>query len=64
MSDQITWADLGPAEFDRRRMPKGHKSAPAEQAGLFFAAVEPLPVKATPLPAELPGQESLFGDGS
>ena len=59
----LTWADLGPAEFDRRRLPKGHKAAPADQAGLFFVAVPPAPAKVAPLPAELDGQGALFGDG-
>lgn len=59
---QVTWTDLGPAEFDRRRMPKGHKAAPADQAGLFFVAVPPAPAKGTALPPELPGQDALFGD--
>ena len=60
---RVTWADFGPAEFDRRRMPKGHKSAPADQGGLFFVAVPPKPAKTTALPPELPGQDALFGDG-
>jgi hypothetical protein len=62
MSDQVTWESYGPAEFDRRRMPKGHKSAPKDQGGLFVMAAEPLPAKVTPVPAELPGQDALFGD--
>jgi hypothetical protein len=62
MSDQVTWQDFGPAEFDRRRMPKGHKTAAKDQGGLFFVAVEPLPAKPATLPAELDGQAALFGD--
>ena len=62
--ERVTWADFGPAEFDRRRMPRGHKSAPADQAGLFFAAIPPAPAKAAPVPPELPGQDALFGDES
>ena len=65
MTDQsVTRADFGPAEFDRRRMPKGHKAPPADQAGLFFVAVPPKPAKAAALPPELPGQDALFGDES
>lgn len=59
---RVTWEDFGPAEFDRRRMPKGHKSAPADQAGLFFVATPPAPAKSAPPPPELPGQDALFGD--
>jgi hypothetical protein len=58
---EVTWSDLGPAEFDKRRMPKGHKSAPADQGGLFFMAVKPVPAKGAALAAELPGQGDLFG---
>ena len=61
MQDKVTWQDYGAAEFDRRRMPKGHKQAPAEQAGLFVMAAEPLPAKTAALPAELPGQLDIFG---
>jgi hypothetical protein len=56
-----TWLDLGPAEFDARRLPRGHQRAPADQGALFFAAVLPARVKAR-TPAELPGQVGLFGD--
>ena len=61
MSDQVTWQDYGPAEFDRRRMPEGHKTAPEGQAGLFVMAAEPKPAKSAALPAELPGQLDIFG---
>jgi hypothetical protein len=57
----VAWSELGPAEFDKRRMPKGHKSAPADQGGLFFMAVEPVAAKPAALAAELPGQGDLFG---
>jgi hypothetical protein len=62
MSDQVTRETYGPAEFDRRRMPRGHKPAPKDQGGLFVVAVDPLPAKAAPVPAELDGQGALFGD--
>ena len=55
------WTAFGPAEFDRRRMPKGRKPQPA-QAGLFVLAAEPLPAKPAPVPEELPGQAALFGE--
>ena len=58
----LQWDELGPAEFDRRRLPTGRKAAPADQGALFFVAVPPAPAKAAPLPAELPGQGELFGD--
>ena len=60
---RVTWEQFGPAEFDKRRMPRGHKPPPADQAGLFFVAVPPKPAKTTPLPPELPGQDALFSDG-
>ena len=53
------WGDYGPAEFDKRRMPAGHKSAPAAQAGLFVVAATPKPAKAAPA-AELPGQLDIL----
>ncbi len=59
--NQVSWADLGPAEFDRRRMAKGHKPAAPEQAGLFFAQIPAKPAKPAPVPPELPGQDALFG---
>lgn len=54
------WEDYGPAEFDRRRMPRGAKVAPREQAGLFVIAREPAspPVRASR--EELPGQGDLL----
>jgi hypothetical protein len=55
------WDEYGPAEFDKRRMPRGHKSAPAAQAGLFVAAVTPEPAK-TAATAELPGQLDMLTD--
>jgi hypothetical protein len=57
---EVRWEDFGPAEFDRRRMPRGHKIAPKDQGGLFVMAVEPRPVKAPALPPELPGQLSIL----
>ena len=57
------WTDFGPAEFDKRRMPKGRKAQPAMQAGLFVLAAEPVPAKPAPAREELPGQSGLFGDG-
>ena len=57
-----TWLDLGPAEFDARRLPKGYKRPAAEQGNLFFAAVPPRPVKPAALPPELPGQDALFDE--
>jgi hypothetical protein len=59
--DGVAWSDLGPAEFDKRRMPKGHKSAPADQGGLFFIAVAPVPAMPVTIAPELPGQGDLFG---
>jgi hypothetical protein len=56
------WTDYGPAEFDKRRMPKGRKPQPVQQAGLFVLAAEPLPAKTGPEPPQLPGQGGLFGD--
>jgi hypothetical protein len=56
------WDELGPAEFDRRRMPKGHQVAAPDQGGLFFMAVDPAPVKVKPGRPELDGQAGLFGD--
>lgn len=55
------WTAYGPAEFDRRRCPKGAKEAPADQAGLFVMAREPLPAKAAPVPPQMDGQGALFG---
>jgi hypothetical protein len=55
------WDEYGPAEFDRRRMPRGHKSPPAAQAGLFVAAVTPKPARAAPAD-ELPGQLDMLTD--
>jgi hypothetical protein len=57
------WDEYGPAEFDKRRMPKGRKPQPATQAGLFVMAAEPLPAKPAPQPEELPGQGGLFDPG-
>ena len=55
------WEDYGPAEFDKRRMPAGHKSAPADQAGLFVIAVTPKPAKTAPA-ADDPDQLDMFGE--
>ena len=58
-TDTPAWLDLGPAEFDARRMPRGHKPGTEGQAGLFFVAVPPKPVRSAPA-AELPGQSDIF----
>lgn len=58
------WTAFGPAEFDRRRMPRGRKPQPAAQASLFLLAAEPLPAKPAPVREELPGQAALFGTDS
>jgi hypothetical protein len=55
------WTGFGPAEFDKRRMPKGRKPQPPMQAGLFVLAAEPVPAKPAPQPEQLPGQADLFG---
>ena len=60
MADQARWEDYGPAEFDRRRMPRKHKQAPEGQAGLFRMCAEPLPEFRPWQPPELPGQDALF----
>ena len=60
---RVTWDQFGPAEFDRRRLPKGHKAAAPDQGGLFFVAVPPAPPKVAAPPPELPGQAALFSDG-
>ena len=64
MTDQARWEDFGPAEFDRRRMPRKHKIAPEGQGGLFRMSVEPLPDWRPPRLPELPGQDELFGGES
>jgi len=56
------WSDYGPAEFDRKRCPKGARVAPEGQAGLFVMAREPLPAKPAAVPSELEGQADLFGE--
>ena len=56
-----TWDDYGPAEFDKRRMPRGHKTPPAAQAGLFVIAATPKPVKTEPVVND-PDQLDMFGE--
>lgn len=60
------WTDYGPAEFDRRRCPRGAQAAPAAQAGLFVMARTPLPAPAAPPAPEMDGQGALdlFGEDS
>lgn len=61
----VTWGDYGPAEFDRRLMPRGHKPADTGQSALFVAAVEPVKRPAPAAAEQLPGQGELdlFGEG-
>jgi len=54
-----SWGGYGPAEFDRKRCPKGAKEQPADQGALFVAAREPLPLPAEPVTV-LDGQGELF----
>ena len=56
------WALIGPAEFDRKRMPEAHRPATPDQPALFTVAAPPRLAK--PVPPELPGQDALFGDES
>jgi hypothetical protein len=56
------WTDYGPAEFDRRRMPRGRKPQNVQQAGLFVLAAEPLPAKTAGPGPEMDGQADLFGN--
>lgn len=59
-TDAPTWLNYGPAEFDRRRAPKGTRTREPGQPALFFAAIPPEPPKPAKLPPELPGQGSLL----
>jgi len=61
--DAATWADYGPAEFDSRLMPRGHRRPAPDQGALFIAAVPPVR-KPVPAPVQLPGQGELdLSDG-
>ena len=59
MTETTTWLDLGPAEFDAKRLPKGYQKPSEDQSALFFAAIPPAPAKARDA-GELDGQEALF----
>ena len=52
------WQDYGPAEFDSRLMPRGHKRPAPDQGALFIAAVPPVR-KPAAAPVQLPGQGEL-----
>lgn len=60
-AESTSWLDMGPAEFDAKRLPKGYKRPAEDQGALFFAAVPPKPAKPVKVPDELPGQGDLFG---
>ena len=61
-TDTPTWLDYGPAEFDKRRAPKGTPARETTQGALFFAAIPPVPARPAKLPPELPGQGSLLDE--
>lgn len=62
MSDQVTWEQTSPADYDRRLAFKGHKRAPADQGGLFYVPTPTRQRQAARVP-QMPGQGDLFGTG-
>lgn len=58
-----SWDEMSAADFDRKRMVRGHKRDQADQAGLFYV---PTPTK-DPAPArkqraQLEGQTDIFAE--
>ncbi len=58
--EAFTWAHMSPADFDKRRAARGHKT-PSDQPGLFAVATPEREARPTPARDELPGQLDIFG---